>query len=123
MFANCCSWPATAAMSAVVAPVGALVDDDGRDLVAGLEPAPSAWSTSVDSASPGSHETASFSCAPVSLPAGENASTSATTQNARISHFDRRPEANRASRPAALLETSLTGSTVLAAGRGVNRQK
>ncbi len=57
---------------------------------------PISCSTTVDSALPGSQATASFFCAPVSLLAGRKASASTITQKARISHFEIRPETNRA---------------------------
>ena len=78
-------------------------------------------STAVDSASPGSHETASFSWAPVSLSAGEKATTKATTQKARITHFVFRPEAKRAKGPTVLLVGSLTRSTFPGCRGWVNR--
>ena len=75
----------------------------------------------MDSASPGSHDTASFSWAPVSLPAGERARTNTTTQKARIIHLVVLPEAKRANRPTELIGSSLIGPTLPGTADRVNR--
>jgi len=62
-----------------------------------------AFRTAVDSASPGSQATASFSWAPVSLLAGLSASPNATSQNATMTHLDTGPDARRARRPTLLV--------------------
>jgi hypothetical protein len=58
-----------------------------------------ALSTSVDSAFPGSHDTASFCWAPVSLLAGLTHTPTATIHSASTIHFDTLPHGNAASRP------------------------
>src|SRR4051794_25778300 len=70
-------------------------------------------STIVDSALPGSHATASFSWASVSLFAGPNASASTITQKPRMSHFATLLDGNRAKRD--IVHTS--------GGRGLQHQR
>jgi hypothetical protein len=88
----------TAAKSARVMPAGRVYTTTAGISSVGRKRADS-FSTSVDSALPGSQDTASLFWALVSLPAGPKATASAISQSTRTAHFTRRSHGSQASRP------------------------